>query len=134
MHILWVLSSSVKGGGLDYVLQVTELVLALLYTSKSGPSTNNVGYYVLSARDLPYQVSVCVQRTEIAFFILQMFYKSPRQKNQYGICDPHTHAGSITCVKVDRYHIASGSTDGYALIWSALGDCTKCINALRHPK
>ncbi|KAK3089437.1 hypothetical protein FSP39_003593 [Pinctada imbricata] len=41
---------------------------------------------------------------------------------------------SITSIKFDRWHIITGSTDGYALVWSSQGDHDRCLNALRHPK
>lgn len=44
------------------------------------------------------------------------------------------HHGQITSIKFDRWHIITGSKDGYALVWSAQGEYARCLNALRHPK
>ncbi|XP_059139668.1 F-box and WD repeat domain containing protein 10B-like [Physella acuta] len=44
------------------------------------------------------------------------------------------HHGPVTAIKFDRWHIVSGSKDGYALGWSALGQHSRCLSALRHPK
>ncbi len=44
------------------------------------------------------------------------------------------HQGPITAIKFDSWHIITGSRDGYALLWSARGDYSRCLTALRHPK
>ena len=44
------------------------------------------------------------------------------------------HHGPVTAIKFDRWHIVTGSRDGYALAWSALGRHNRCLTALRHPK
>ncbi|KAK6187846.1 hypothetical protein SNE40_005781 [Patella caerulea] len=44
------------------------------------------------------------------------------------------HLGPITGIKLDRWHIVSGSRDGYVMAWSAHGDHSRCLTALRHPK
>ncbi|XP_046584834.1 LOW QUALITY PROTEIN: CMT1A duplicated region transcript 1 protein-like [Haliotis rubra] len=44
------------------------------------------------------------------------------------------HQGPVTAIKFDRWHIITGSKDGYALAWSALGKHSRCLQALRHPK
>ncbi|XP_013084190.2 F-box and WD repeat domain containing protein 10B-like isoform X2 [Biomphalaria glabrata] len=44
------------------------------------------------------------------------------------------HHGPITGIKFDRWHIVTGSKDGYALGWSAIGSHSRCLAALRHPK
>ncbi|XP_072044586.1 F-box and WD repeat domain containing protein 10B-like isoform X2 [Amphiura filiformis] len=66
--------------------------------------------------------------------LIKVFYRSPKQTNRFGFPNPHTHQGPITSVKLDQYHIVSGSRDGYAMVWSTQGTITKCISALRHPK
>ncbi|ESO89089.1 hypothetical protein LOTGIDRAFT_154169 [Lottia gigantea] len=44
------------------------------------------------------------------------------------------HHGPVVDIKFDRWHIVSGSRDGYVLAWSSLGDHSRCLTALRHPK
>ncbi|KAH9503984.1 F-box/WD repeat-containing protein 10 [Bulinus truncatus] len=44
------------------------------------------------------------------------------------------HHAAITSIKFDRWHIVTGSKDGYALGWSAVGSHSRCLTALRHPK
>ncbi|XP_052785771.1 F-box and WD repeat domain containing protein 10B-like isoform X2 [Mya arenaria] len=44
------------------------------------------------------------------------------------------HHESVTAIQFDLYHIVTGGRDGYALVWSAIGDHNRCLNALRHPK
>ncbi|XP_062599393.1 F-box and WD repeat domain containing protein 10B-like [Saccostrea cucullata] len=44
------------------------------------------------------------------------------------------HHAQITSIKFDRWHIITGSKDGYALVWSSQGEHARCLNALRHPK
>nr|KAG5713481.1 hypothetical protein BaRGS_025029 [Batillaria attramentaria] len=44
------------------------------------------------------------------------------------------HHGPVTAIKFDRWHIITGSKDGYALAWSALGRHNRCLTAFRHPK
>ncbi|KAK3717318.1 hypothetical protein QZH41_011558, partial [Actinostola sp. cb2023] len=44
------------------------------------------------------------------------------------------HHGAITCLKFDDCHIITGSMDGYAMAWSAIGQHKKCLQAFRHPK
>ncbi|XP_035825379.1 CMT1A duplicated region transcript 1 protein [Aplysia californica] len=44
------------------------------------------------------------------------------------------HHSAVTGIKFDRWHIVTGSRDGYALCWSALGRHSRCLAALRHPK
>ncbi|XP_022092687.1 CMT1A duplicated region transcript 1 protein-like [Acanthaster planci] len=66
--------------------------------------------------------------------LIKMLYQSPKNTNRFGFINPHTHQGPITSVRLDRWHVVSGSRDGYALVWSALGDHKRCVTALRHPK
>ncbi|XP_072168163.1 F-box and WD repeat domain containing protein 10B-like [Diadema setosum] len=66
--------------------------------------------------------------------LLKVLFRSPKHLNRFGLPNPNTHQGPIASVKVDDWHIISGSMDGYALVWSALGNHDKCVNALRHPK
>ena len=44
------------------------------------------------------------------------------------------HHGLVTDIKFDKWHIVTGSKDGYSLVWSAQGDHARCLTALRHPK
>ena len=44
------------------------------------------------------------------------------------------HSAPVTTIKFDRWHILSGSMDGYALLFSTQGKHKKCIMAMRHPK
>ncbi|XP_060063470.1 F-box and WD repeat domain containing protein 10B-like [Ylistrum balloti] len=44
------------------------------------------------------------------------------------------HHDQVTSIKFDKWHIITGSKDGYALVWSAQGYLSRCLNALRHPK
>lgn len=44
------------------------------------------------------------------------------------------HHEGVTAIRFDRYHIVTAGRDGYALIWSAIGDHNRCLSALRHPK
>jgi len=44
------------------------------------------------------------------------------------------HLGPITCTKLDEYHIATGSKDCYAMLWSAKGNYNRCLQAFRHFK
>ncbi|XP_033118488.1 CMT1A duplicated region transcript 1 protein-like [Anneissia japonica] len=46
---------------------------------------------------------------------------------------PLGHRGPIQAVKIDEWHIATGGSDGYALVWSAVGNHKRIINSLRHP-
>ncbi|XP_038064299.1 CMT1A duplicated region transcript 1 protein-like [Patiria miniata] len=66
--------------------------------------------------------------------LIKMLYQSPKNTNRFGFINPHTHQGPITSVKLDDWHVVSGSRDGYALVWSAVGDHKRCVTALRHPK
>ncbi|XP_033630134.1 CMT1A duplicated region transcript 1 protein-like [Asterias rubens] len=66
--------------------------------------------------------------------LIKTLYQSPKNTNRFGFINPHTHQGPITTVKLDDWHIVSGSRDGYALVWSAIGDHKRCVTALRHPK
>ncbi|XP_070580765.1 F-box and WD repeat domain containing protein 10B-like isoform X2 [Ptychodera flava] len=44
------------------------------------------------------------------------------------------HHGPVTSVKMDEWHIVTGSKDCYALTWSNVGEHKRCLSALRHPK
>ncbi|OXB54511.1 hypothetical protein ASZ78_014781 [Callipepla squamata] len=44
------------------------------------------------------------------------------------------HLGPVKCLSFDHWHLVSGSSDGYALAWSMVGDLKKCLTAFRHPK
>ena len=44
------------------------------------------------------------------------------------------HHNVVTGIKFDQWHIVTGSKDGYALAWSAQGDHTRCLTALRHTR
>ncbi|XP_063961224.1 F-box and WD repeat domain containing protein 10B-like [Lytechinus pictus] len=65
--------------------------------------------------------------------LLKVLYQSPKRLNRLGLPNPNTHQGAITSLKVDDWHIVSGSMDGYVLVWSAVGNHDRCINAIRHP-
>lgn len=41
--------------------------------------------------------------------------------------------GRITSLAFDKWHIISGSVDGYALAFSTQGKHKKCLSAMRHP-
>ncbi|XP_009672186.2 F-box and WD repeat domain containing protein 10B isoform X3 [Struthio camelus] len=44
------------------------------------------------------------------------------------------HQGPVKCLSFDQWHLVTGSTDGYALGWSMLGNHKRCVTAFRHPK
>ncbi|NXI62345.1 FBW10 protein, partial [Anseranas semipalmata] len=44
------------------------------------------------------------------------------------------HQGPVKCLSFDRWHLVTGSTDGYALGWSMVGELKRCLTAFRHPK
>ncbi|XP_050570396.1 F-box and WD repeat domain containing protein 10B [Cygnus atratus] len=44
------------------------------------------------------------------------------------------HQGPVKCLSFDRWHLVTGSSDGYALGWSMVGDLKRCLTAFRHPK
>ncbi|NXC46712.1 FBW10 protein, partial [Penelope pileata] len=44
------------------------------------------------------------------------------------------HLGPVKCLSFDPWHLVSGSTDGYVLGWSMVGDLKRCLTAFRHPK
>lgn len=44
------------------------------------------------------------------------------------------HQGPVKCLSFDQWHLVTGSTDGYALGWSMLGNLKRCLIAYRHPK
>ncbi|NXE51386.1 FBW10 protein, partial [Casuarius casuarius] len=44
------------------------------------------------------------------------------------------HQGPVKCLSFDQWHLVTGSTDGYALAWSMLGNHKRCLTAFRHPK
>ncbi|KFW06932.1 F-box/WD repeat-containing protein 10, partial [Eurypyga helias] len=44
------------------------------------------------------------------------------------------HQGAVTCLSFDQWHLVTGSTDGYALGWSMLGNFKRCLTAFRHSK
>ncbi|XP_060555980.1 F-box and WD repeat domain containing protein 10B-like isoform X2 [Ruditapes philippinarum] len=44
------------------------------------------------------------------------------------------HHEGVTAIQFDRWHIVTAGRDGYALVWSAIGDHNRCLSALRHPK
>ncbi|XP_072208355.1 F-box and WD repeat domain containing protein 10B [Excalfactoria chinensis] len=44
------------------------------------------------------------------------------------------HLGPVRCLSFDQWHLVSGSSDGYALGWSMVGDLKRCLKAFRHPK
>uniref|UniRef100_A0A8B9VKE6 FBW10 protein n=1 Tax=Anas zonorhyncha TaxID=75864 RepID=A0A8B9VKE6_9AVES len=44
------------------------------------------------------------------------------------------HQGPVKCLSFDQWHLVTGSSDGYALGWSMVGDLKRCLRAFRHPK
>ncbi|NXM80487.1 FBW10 protein, partial [Oenanthe oenanthe] len=44
------------------------------------------------------------------------------------------HQGPVLCLSFDQWHLVTGSQDGYALGWSMLGNCRRCLIAFFHPK
>ncbi|XP_010006567.1 PREDICTED: CMT1A duplicated region transcript 1 protein [Chaetura pelagica] len=44
------------------------------------------------------------------------------------------HQGPVKCLAFDQWHLVTGSTDGYVLGWSMLGELKRCLIAFRHPK
>ncbi|KGL89176.1 F-box/WD repeat-containing protein 10, partial [Charadrius vociferus] len=44
------------------------------------------------------------------------------------------HQGPVKCLSFDQWHLVTGSTDGYALGWSMLGNLKRCLTAFCHPK
>ncbi|XP_035198607.1 CMT1A duplicated region transcript 1 protein [Oxyura jamaicensis] len=44
------------------------------------------------------------------------------------------HQGPVKCLSFDPWHLVTGSSDGYALGWSMVGDLKRCLTAFRHPK
>nr|XP_047931909.1 F-box and WD repeat domain containing protein 10B isoform X4 [Anser cygnoides] len=44
------------------------------------------------------------------------------------------HQGPVKCLSFDRWHLVTGSSDGYAWGWSMVGDLKRCLTAFRHPK
>ncbi|KAM9258135.1 F-box and WD repeat domain containing protein 10B [Cariama cristata] len=44
------------------------------------------------------------------------------------------HQGPVKCLSFDQWHLVTGSTDGYVLGWSMLGNFKRCLTAFRHPK
>ncbi|NXV22667.1 FBW10 protein, partial [Cepphus grylle] len=44
------------------------------------------------------------------------------------------HQGPVKCLSFDQWHLVTGSTDGYALGWSMLGNLKRCLIAFHHPK
>ncbi|KAM7089279.1 F-box/WD repeat-containing protein 10-like [Ciconia maguari] len=44
------------------------------------------------------------------------------------------HQGPVKCLSFDQWHLVTGSTDGYALGWSMLGNLKRCLIAFCHPK
>ncbi|KAM6377268.1 F-box and WD repeat domain containing protein 10B [Pluvialis apricaria] len=44
------------------------------------------------------------------------------------------HQGPVKCLSFDQWHLVTGSTDGYALGWSMLGNLKRCLMAFCHPK
>ncbi|KAM6194069.1 F-box and WD repeat domain containing protein 10B isoform 2-T2 [Sarcoramphus papa] len=44
------------------------------------------------------------------------------------------HQGPVKCLSFDPWHLVTGSTDGYVLGWSMLGNLKRCLIAFRHPK
>ncbi|NWJ10074.1 FBW10 protein, partial [Crypturellus undulatus] len=43
------------------------------------------------------------------------------------------HQGPVKCLSFDQWHLVTGSTDGYALAWSMVGNYKRCLTAFRHP-
>ncbi|XP_071953237.1 F-box and WD repeat domain containing protein 10B-like isoform X2 [Antedon mediterranea] len=46
---------------------------------------------------------------------------------------PLAHTGPIRTIEIDKWHIATGGSDGYAFVWSAIGNHKKAISSMRHP-
>ncbi|NWW49488.1 FBW10 protein, partial [Pedionomus torquatus] len=44
------------------------------------------------------------------------------------------HQGPVKCLAFDQWHLVTGSSDGYALGWSMVGNLKRCLIAFRHPK
>uniref|UniRef100_A0A8C4UK70 F-box domain-containing protein n=1 Tax=Falco tinnunculus TaxID=100819 RepID=A0A8C4UK70_FALTI len=44
------------------------------------------------------------------------------------------HQGPVKCLSFDQWHLVTGSTDGYVLGWSMLGNMKRCLTAFCHPK
>ncbi|XP_040293475.1 CMT1A duplicated region transcript 1 protein [Bufo bufo] len=44
------------------------------------------------------------------------------------------HQAAIKCLSFDRWHLVSGSSDGYAIAWSMMGTFQKRLMTFRHPK
>ncbi|XP_042739697.1 CMT1A duplicated region transcript 1 protein [Lagopus leucura] len=44
------------------------------------------------------------------------------------------HLGPVRCLSFDQWHLVSGSSDGYVLGWSMVGELKRCLTAFRHPK
>uniref|UniRef100_A0A6I8N683 Uncharacterized protein n=1 Tax=Ornithorhynchus anatinus TaxID=9258 RepID=A0A6I8N683_ORNAN len=44
------------------------------------------------------------------------------------------HEGSVKCLCFDRWHLLSGSMDGYVLGWSMVGKHQRCLTAFKHPR
>ncbi|XP_061472463.1 F-box and WD repeat domain containing protein 10B [Rhineura floridana] len=43
------------------------------------------------------------------------------------------HLGPVKCLSFDQWHLVTGSSDGYILGWSMLGNHKRCLGAFRHP-
>ncbi|NXL29769.1 FBW10 protein, partial [Glaucidium brasilianum] len=44
------------------------------------------------------------------------------------------HQGPVKCLSFDQWHLVTGSTDGYVLGWSMLGNLKRCLVTFHHPK
>ncbi|NXY13250.1 FBW10 protein, partial [Atrichornis clamosus] len=44
------------------------------------------------------------------------------------------HQGPVHCLSFDQWHLVTGSSDGYALGWSMLGNLRRCLIAFFHPR
>ncbi|NWW72208.1 FBW10 protein, partial [Climacteris rufus] len=44
------------------------------------------------------------------------------------------HQGPVLCLAFDQWHLVTGSSDGYALGWSMLGNLRRCLIAFFHPQ
>jgi F-box and WD-40 domain protein 10 len=44
------------------------------------------------------------------------------------------HKGIVSGIKLDKWHIVTCGTDGFALVYSTQGKHDKCLMAMRHPK
>ncbi|KAM4663268.1 F-box and WD repeat domain containing protein 10B [Discoglossus pictus] len=44
------------------------------------------------------------------------------------------HTGPVKCLSFDQWHLLSGSADGYAMVWSMMGNFQKPLMSLRHPR